>query len=126
MTPYRQRQWIPFAISAALHILLVALALRLSRVPPAEKEENKSARPDAPKREVQMIYLSPPPASRPPPPPPVTPPPPGATAGHSAATSGHRTTAEGGADHSGAGRERAARGEALGGTRPGRRETAGA
>ena len=74
MTPLRQRPWISFTVSAALHLLLVALAVWLSRTRPNEKPEGqKTETTDAPKREVQMVYLTPPP---PPPPPRVTPPPP--------------------------------------------------
>ncbi len=74
VTSLRQRPWISFTLSAALHVTLVALAIWLSRQrPPAEPEKERAAT-DAPKREVQMVYLQPPPA--PPPPPRVTPPPP--------------------------------------------------
>lgn len=76
MTPSRQRPWIPFALSATLHAALVALAIRLAGAPPAEAPEERARRnPNAPKREVRMVYLTPPPAP-PPPQPTVTPPPP--------------------------------------------------
>jgi outer membrane biosynthesis protein TonB len=76
VTSSRQRPWISFALSAALHGVLVALAIWLSRTPAAAARAERQ-RPDAnaPKREVQMVYLTPPPAP-PPPPPSVTPPPP--------------------------------------------------
>jgi hypothetical protein len=74
VTPSRQRPWISFTVSTALHAVLVALAIWLSRTPAVtEPEEPEHPAPNAPKREVRMVYLTPPPA---PPPPPVTPPPP--------------------------------------------------
>ena len=76
VTPSRQRPWISFALSTALHGVLVALAIWLSRTPPAEaRSELERPDPTAPTREVRMVYLTPPPAP-PPLPPPVTPPPP--------------------------------------------------
>ncbi len=76
MTPARQRPWIPFALSAALHAVIVALAIRLAGALPTEAPEER-ARPDAnaPKREVRMVYVTPP-LAPPPPPPTVAPPPP--------------------------------------------------
>ncbi len=74
----RQRPWISFVSSAALHLLLVALAVRLSHTQPVQ-ERQEAAKSDAPRREVQMVYLDPPPRPAPPPipppQPPVTPPP---------------------------------------------------
>lgn len=76
VTSSRQQPWISFALSAALHGVLVALAIWLSPLPPAEaRDERERPHPNAPKREVQMVYLAPP-AAPPPPPPSVTPPPP--------------------------------------------------
>jgi hypothetical protein len=74
----RQRPWISLGLSAALHAALLALTLRLGRMPdePAPAEERQQ-RAD-PSRQVEMIYLAPPPQPQPPPPPP--PPPPAAAA----------------------------------------------
>lgn len=74
VTSSRQRPWVSFASSAALHGILVALAIWLTRTPPASPREERP-HADVPKREVRMVYLAPPPAP-PPPPPPATPPPP--------------------------------------------------
>jgi hypothetical protein len=68
-------------LSAALHAALLVLAVRLSRMP--EESPADRSRPDASDtaRQVQMVYLQPPPTPRvvpppPPPPPQPTPPPP--------------------------------------------------
>ena len=72
VTSSRRRPWISFALSTALHGVLVALAIWLSRTPPAEaRDERPRPHANAPKREVRMVYLTPPPAP-PPLPPPVT------------------------------------------------------
>lgn len=77
VTPRRQRPWISFTLSAALHVLLVALAVWLSRTRPNESpQEKKTEATDTPQREVQMVYLTPPAPPPPPPPPPTTTPPP--------------------------------------------------
>ena len=69
----RQRPWISLGLSAALHAALLALSIRLTHLPeePAAEERARSAEPS---RQVDMVYLAPPP--QPPPPPKPTPPPP--------------------------------------------------
>jgi hypothetical protein len=68
----RKRPWLSLAVSSGLHVLLVLLAIQLSRrgETPASEEERREARPV---RQVEMIYVPPPP---PRPRPRVTPPPP--------------------------------------------------
>jgi hypothetical protein len=81
VTPPRQRPWISLISSAAVHVLLLVLAVWLTRPKPEDMEEEREVRKEAAeKREVQMVYLSPPPAPPPqpravPPPPPPPPPP---------------------------------------------------
>jgi hypothetical protein len=56
----RKRPWLSLSVSSGLHVLLVLLAIHLSRlgaVPPSE-EEKREARPV---RQVEMIYVPPPP-----------------------------------------------------------------
>jgi hypothetical protein len=73
-------------VSAAVHAALFVLAVWLTHEPPETVEEREAERAD-PSRQVEMVYLSPPPAPKPlpppappppkletPPPPPVTPP----------------------------------------------------
>jgi hypothetical protein len=80
--PSRQRPWISLVVSAALHALVLALAVRLSREPVPEPQKDHATRPSEPKRQVEMVYLQPPPPAPPkvvppaPPPPPPKPPPP--------------------------------------------------
>jgi outer membrane biosynthesis protein TonB len=70
----RQKSWSSLATSAAVHAAVIALAVMLSnREPPVEETEPE--RRAEPSRQVDMIYLPPPPP-RPPPPPPAPPPPP--------------------------------------------------
>ncbi len=70
--PPRQKSWSSLATSAAVHAALIALVVTLSnRVPPIE--EAAPERRAKPSRQVDMIYLPPPP---PEPAPPVAPPPP--------------------------------------------------
>jgi len=71
----RQRPWISLGLSAALHAAILALAVHLTREP-APPPEDHSPRPADPAREVQMVYLPPPPAVKPPAPEPPPPPPP--------------------------------------------------
>jgi hypothetical protein len=70
----RQRPWISLGLSAALHAALVVLAVQISRkAAEAPPEEHRSATAD-PARQVEMVYLAPPPKAPPPPaPPPPTP-----------------------------------------------------
>jgi len=70
-------------LSAALHAALLVLAVRLSRAPEEPAAERSKAEPSDAARQVQMVYLPPPPVPRvvpkppaPPPPPQPTPPPP--------------------------------------------------
>ena len=66
-----QRPWISLAASAALHAALLALAVQLTREPAAPPPRHEAQTAD-PSREVEMVYLPPPP-TRPPPPPPSPP-----------------------------------------------------
>lgn len=71
----RQRSWSSLAVSAAVHAAVIALAVALSsRVPPVEEMDPE--RRAEPARQVDMIYLPPPPERPPPPPPAATPTPP--------------------------------------------------
>jgi hypothetical protein len=73
--PPRQQSWSSLATSAAVHAAIIALAVALSsRVPPVEEPE--AERRAEPSRQVDMIYLPPPPPQAPPPPAPPPPPPP--------------------------------------------------
>jgi periplasmic protein TonB len=78
--PSRQRPWISLGLSAALHAVILALAVHLTREP-VQPAADHSPQPAEAAREVQMVYLPPPPAVKtpppapPPPPPPPTPPP---------------------------------------------------
>ena len=81
----RQRPWISLALSAALHAALLVLAVHLSREPAEAPPEEPEAAATDPSRQVEMVYLPPPPAPKvtPPPPPqprpaPPQPPPPAA------------------------------------------------
>jgi hypothetical protein len=60
----RQRGWIPIGVSAALHALLLALAVGLSRPSAADRleEPNRSAEEA---RRIDMIYMPPPPEPTP-------------------------------------------------------------
>jgi outer membrane biosynthesis protein TonB len=81
-----QRPWISLGISAALHAAVLALAIRLTREPPPPPAKDEARQAAERAREVQMVYLPPPPAVKPPEPtpppeppaptPPPTPPPP--------------------------------------------------
>jgi hypothetical protein len=64
-------------LSAALHAALLVLAVQLSRQPEEPAEERKRESSD-PRRQIEMVYLQPPPAPQvqPPPPAPTPPPPP--------------------------------------------------
>ncbi len=73
--PPRQPSWSSLATSAAVHAAVIALAVTLSsREPPLEETEPE--RRAEPSRQVDMIYLPPPPPRAPPPPAPAPPPPP--------------------------------------------------
>jgi hypothetical protein len=80
--PSRQRPWISLVVSAALHALVLALAVRLTREPVQEPQKDQGAQPSEAKRQVQMVYLQPPRPKPPkmtrptPPPPPPKPAPP--------------------------------------------------
>jgi hypothetical protein len=78
VTPARkERSWFSLTLSAALHIVILVLAVRLSRMPAPEPEPKKDQTAQE-QRAVQMVYLPkpPPPAApkRQPPPPPPPPP----------------------------------------------------
>jgi hypothetical protein len=67
----RERSWFSLALSAALHAVILVLAVWLSRVPAEPQEEEKQTNPE--ERAVRMVYLPPPPKppqTQPPPPPP--------------------------------------------------------
>lgn len=72
--PNRQRAWSPLAVSAGVHLVLLAVAAGLSRQSPASESTERGDRPADEARRVDMIYVSPP--DPPPPPAPVRPPPP--------------------------------------------------
>jgi hypothetical protein len=69
-------------VSAALHALLLALAVQLSREP-VVAQKDQATPPSEPSRQVEMVYLQPPPPAppkaAPPPPKPPPPPPPAQT-----------------------------------------------
>lgn len=71
--PPRQQSWTSLATSAAVHAAVIAAAVLLSSREPAVEEASAERRSEA-SRQVEMIYLPPPPP-RPPPTPPATPPP---------------------------------------------------
>ena len=75
VTSPRERSWISFVLSTAIHGILIALALWLTRSPPQEDEKREPERSPE-KREVRMVYLNPPPPAPPPPQPRVVQPPP--------------------------------------------------
>jgi hypothetical protein len=60
----RQRGWIPIGVSAALHVLLLALAVGLSRHSAADRLEEPN-RPAEEARRIDMIYMPPPPEPTP-------------------------------------------------------------
>jgi len=65
--PPRQKSWSSLATSAAVHAAVIALAVTLSnRVPPVEEADPE--RRAQPSRQVDMIYLPPPPQPSAPPP----------------------------------------------------------
>lgn len=76
--PSRRRPWAPTFASAALHLLVLALAAGLSRKESAVESAVEPSRPEAPR--VDMIYMPPPPMEperpQPAPPRPRRPPPP--------------------------------------------------
>ena len=78
--PPPQRPWISLGISAALHAALLALAIQLTREPVEPPAKDQPQEISDPAREVQMVYLPPPPVAKPPPPePPPQPTPPAPT-----------------------------------------------
>jgi len=76
VSPNRQRTWSPLAVSAGVHLVLLAVAVGLSRPSPASESTERSDRPAEAARQINMIYVPPvEPAApsapvRPPPPPP--------------------------------------------------------
>jgi hypothetical protein len=67
----RKRPWVSLAVSGGVHVLLLLLAVQLSRRGETlAEEERREARPV---REVEMIYVPPPPPRPQPPPPPPRP-----------------------------------------------------
>lgn len=77
VSPTRQRAWSPLAVSAVIHLILLAVAAGLSRQNPAPESTERADRPADQPRRIDMIYV-PPPEPTPPPPPvrPAPPPPP--------------------------------------------------
>ena len=75
-----QRPWISLALSAALHAALLVLAVQLTRERAPAPPEDRHADSTGPARQVEMVYLPPPPTPKvtppPPPEPKPTPPPP--------------------------------------------------
>ena len=72
--PNRQHAWSPLAVSAGVHLVLLAVAAGLSRRSPAPESTERADRPADEARRIEMIYV--PPAEPTPPPAPVRPPPP--------------------------------------------------
>lgn len=68
-----QRPWISLTLSAALHAALLVLAVLLTRQPAEPAAEDRGSPATDPARQVQMVYLEPPPAVKVPPPEPPTP-----------------------------------------------------
>ena len=71
--PPSQRPWISFTLSAALHAALLVLAVLLTRQREEPAPEKRGTETSDPGRQVQMVYLEPPPAARVPPPEPPAP-----------------------------------------------------
>jgi outer membrane biosynthesis protein TonB len=78
LQPPANRNWTSLAASAALHVALLALAIGLTRPKPEPARDPRHADPAEQARQVQMVYIPPPPApvKPPPPPPPPAPAPP--------------------------------------------------
>jgi len=74
VSPNRQRAWSPLAVSAGIHLVLLAVAAGLSRRSPASESTRRSDPPAEEARRIEMIYVPPPEPT--PPPAPVRPPPP--------------------------------------------------
>jgi len=74
VSPNRQRAWSPLAVSAGVHLVLLAIAVGLSRPSPASEPSERAGRPAEEARRIDMIYV--PPVEPTPPPAPVRPPPP--------------------------------------------------
>lgn len=74
VSPNRQRAWSPLAVSAGVHLVLLAVAAGLSRRSPASEVTERADRPADEARRIDMIYV--PPVEPTPPPAPVRPPPP--------------------------------------------------
>ena len=74
VSPNRPRAWSPLAVSAGVHLVLLAVAVGLSRPSPASESTERSDRPAEEARQIDMIYI--PPVEPTPPPAPVRPPPP--------------------------------------------------
>ena len=68
-----QRPWISRTLSAALHAALLVLAVMLTRQPAEPAAQDRGSPATDPARQVQMVYLEPPPAVKVPPPEPPTP-----------------------------------------------------
>ncbi|HUR94318.1 MAG TPA: hypothetical protein VMY76_07030 [Gemmatimonadales bacterium] len=64
----RQRPWISLGLSAALHTALIVLTVQLSRQAAKSPPEAQSSAATDPARQVEMIYLPPPPEAPSPPP----------------------------------------------------------
>lgn len=71
----KQRSWSSLAASAAVHAAVIALAVVLSTQEPLIEQEEPRRRAE-PSRQVDMVYLPPPPPQAPPPPAAEPPPPP--------------------------------------------------
>ena len=72
--PNRQRAWSPLAVSAGVHLVLLAVAAGLSRPRPASESTERPRRPADETRRIDMIYV--PPSEPPQPTAPVRPAPP--------------------------------------------------
>ncbi len=74
VSPNRQRAWSPLAVSAGVHLMLLAVAAGLSRRSPVSESTERADRPADETRRTDMIYV--PPLEPTPPPAPVRPAPP--------------------------------------------------
>ena len=76
VSPNRQRPWSPLAVSAGVHLVLLAVAAGLSRQSPASESPERAGRPADEVRRIDMIYVPPLEPTSPPAPVRPTPPPP--------------------------------------------------
>lgn len=66
VSPAPQRAWSPLAVSAVVHLMLLAVAAGLSRRSPASEPTERADRPADEARRIDMIYVPPPEPTQPP------------------------------------------------------------